>query len=112
MKKSAPDGVLVLIDAFTLRNSKKIIDSIADVRLPAMYDEKSLVTAGGLISYGPDFADLFRRTAIYVDKILKEAKPTDLPVEQPKKFELVVNLKTANQIGLTIPPNVLRERTG
>ncbi len=107
LEKQRPDGVLVLIDAFTLRNSKKIIDSIADVRLPAIYDEKSLVTAGGLISYGPDFADLFRRTATYVDKILKGAKPADLPVEQPKKFELVVNLKTANQIGLTIPPNVL-----
>ena len=107
LQKQRPDGVLVLIDAFTLRNSKKIIDSMANVRLPAMYDEKSLVAAGGLISYGPDFADLFRRAATYVDKIVKGTKPAELPVEQPKKFELVINLKTAKQIGLTIPPNVL-----
>jgi putative ABC transport system substrate-binding protein len=107
LEKQRPDGVLVMIDAFTLRNSKKIIDSIANTRLPAMYDEKTPIAAGGLVSYGPDFADLFRRTAIYVDKILKGAKPADLPVEQPRKFELVINLKTAQQIGLTIPPNVL-----
>jgi len=107
LEKQRPDGVLVMIDAFTLRNSKKIIDSIADARLPAMYDEKSPIAAGGLVSYGPDFADLFRRTAIYVDKILKGARPADLPVEQPIKFELVINLNAANQIGLNIPPNVL-----
>jgi len=107
LEKQRPDGVLVMIDAFTLRNSKKIIDSIAKARLPAMYDEKTPIAAGGLVSYGPDFADLFRRTAIYVGKILKGAKPADLPVEQPVKFELVINLNAANQIGLTIPPNVL-----
>jgi len=107
LEKQRPDGVLVMIDAFTLRNSKKIIDSIANARLPAMYDEKSPIAAGGLVSYGPDFLDLFRRTATYVDKILKGTKPADLPVEQPIKFELVINLNAANQIGLTVPPNIL-----
>jgi len=107
LEKQRPDGVLVMIDAFTLRNSKKIIDSIANARLPAMYDEKSPIAAGGLVSYGPDFLDLFRRTATYVDKILKGAKPADLPVEQPIKFELVINLNATNQIGLTVPPNIL-----
>ena len=76
-------------------------------RLPGMYDDKNFVEPGGLMSYGTDRADLFRRAAIYVDKILKGAKPADLPLEQPTKFELVINLKTAKQIGLTIPPNVL-----
>ncbi len=107
IEKQRPDGVLVMIDAFTLRNSKKIVDSIANARLPAMYDEKSMVIVGGLMSYGDNRADLFRRAATYVDKILKGAKPADLPVEQPIKFELLFNLKTAKQIGLTIPPNVL-----
>ena len=107
LEKQRPDGVLVMIDAFTLRNSKKIIDSIGNIRLPAMYDEKTPIAAGGLVSYGPDFVDLFRRTATYVDKILKGAKPADLPVEQPVKFELVINLNAANHIGLTIAPNVL-----
>jgi putative tryptophan/tyrosine transport system substrate-binding protein len=72
-----------------------------------MYDDKNFVEPGGLMSYGTDRADLFRRAAYYVDKILKGAKPAELPVEQPTKFEFVVNLKTAKQIGLTIPPNVL-----
>jgi len=76
-------------------------------RLPAVYDHKDYTETGGLMSYGPDVPVLFRRAAIYVDKILKGAKPADLPVEQPMKFELVINLKTAKQIGLTIPPNVL-----
>jgi ABC-type uncharacterized transport system substrate-binding protein len=72
-----------------------------------MFDTRQYVRAGGLISYGADLADLFRRSAIYVDRILKGAKPAELPIEQPTRFELVINLKTAKQIGLTIPPTVL-----
>jgi len=75
--------------------------------LPAMYPEIQFSNAGGLMSYGVNTLDLYRRAAVYIDKILKGAKPADLPVEQPTKFEFVINLKTAKQIGLTIPPNVL-----
>ena len=76
-------------------------------RLPAIYAIEQYVEAGGLMAYGVNFTDLYRRAATYVDKILKGAKPADLPVEQPTKFELIINLKAAKQIGLTIPPNVL-----
>jgi putative ABC transport system substrate-binding protein len=85
----------------------QIVTFSAKNRLPAVYEERESVEAGGLMSYGPNRNDLFRRAATYVDKILKGAKPGDLPVEQPTKFEMVINLKTAKQIGLTIPPNVL-----
>jgi putative tryptophan/tyrosine transport system substrate-binding protein len=77
------------------------------VRLPTMYNVREFVDAGGLMSYGPNFLDLYRRTADFVDKILRGAKPTDIPVEQPTTFELVINLKTAKALGLTIPPSVL-----
>ena len=91
----------------TVITEQRIVDFAAKIRLPAMYPDSEFVEAGGLMSYGPNFADLYRRAAMYVDKILKGAKPADLPVEQPTKFELVINLKAAKQIGLTIPPNVL-----
>jgi ABC-type uncharacterized transport system substrate-binding protein len=85
----------------------RIAELAVKSRLPTMYGDRAFVDAGGLISYGPDVPDSFRRAAVYVDKILKGARPADLPVEQPRKFELVINLKTAQQIGVTIPPNVL-----
>jgi putative ABC transport system substrate-binding protein len=86
---------------------KQVVGFALKSRLPSMFVTSEWVDAGGLMSYGPDRTDLARRAATYVDKILKGAKPADLPVEQPTKFELVINLKTAKQIGLTIPPNVL-----
>jgi putative ABC transport system substrate-binding protein len=85
----------------------RIIEGAAKNRIPAIYLDEGYVKAGGLMSYGPDYVYLYRRAAVYVDKILKGTKPADLPVEQPTKFELVINLKAAKQIGLTIPPNVL-----
>jgi putative ABC transport system substrate-binding protein len=88
-------------------NRKKIVELAANHRLPAMYSLREFVDAGGLMFYGPDLLVGYRRAATYVDKILKGAKPADLPVEQPTKFELIINLKAAKQIGLTIPPNVL-----
>ena len=101
-------GALTALRSPMLVNHRKQFLKLAgDNRLPAIYDDRNFVEPGGLMSYGADRADLFRRAAIYVDKILKGTKPADLPVEQPKKFELVINLKTAKQIGLTIPPNVL-----
>src|SRR5262249_10864730 len=86
---------------------KRIVELAAKYRFPAIYPNKEFVDEGGLMSYGADFGDLYRRVAVYVDKILKGAKPADLPVQQPTKFEFVINLKAAKQIGLTIPPDVL-----
>ena len=100
-------AVLVLAGPVMSPHRTEIINLAAKNRLPAMYYRSDYVEAGGLMTYSTSFPDLFRRAATYVDKILKGAKPADLPVEQPTKFELVINLKTAKQIGLTIPPNVL-----
>jgi ABC-type uncharacterized transport system substrate-binding protein len=91
--------------AFTAR--RQFLDFAAKNRLPTMFLNKELVLGGGLMAYSPDFREMFRHAAVYVDKILKGAKPADLPVEQPTKFELVINLKTAKAIGVTIPPSVL-----
>jgi putative tryptophan/tyrosine transport system substrate-binding protein len=101
-------GVLIVLqDSLVIANTQRIIEFAAKHRLPAMYFDSRWIETGGLMSYGPNYPDLFRRAAGYVDKILKGRKPSDLPVEQPKKFEFVINLKAAKQIGLIIPPNVL-----
>jgi putative ABC transport system substrate-binding protein len=92
-------------------NGKRIVGFALKSRLPSMYTNRAPVDAGGLMYYGADLADSYRRVATYVDRILKGAKPADLPVEQPTKFEFVINLKTAKQIGLTIPPEVLARAT-
>jgi len=105
--KGRAGAVLVLAGSLLVTNRKQVIDLAVKTRLPATYFRREFVEDGGLISYGVNFADLDRRAATYVDKILKGAKPADLPVEQPTKFEFVINLKAAKQIGLTIPPNVL-----
>ncbi|TAJ81693.1 ABC transporter substrate-binding protein [bacterium] len=105
--KGRADAVLALGSPFFVLQRTQIAGLAVKSRLPAIYDRREFVDDGGLMSYGTNFADLSRRAATYVDKILKGAKPADLPVEQPTKFELVINLKTAKQIGLTIPPNVL-----
>jgi putative tryptophan/tyrosine transport system substrate-binding protein len=101
------DAMVVLAGTIIIAQRARIADLAIKSRLPSIYERREFVEAGGLMSYGISITDLDRRAAIYVDKILKGAKPGDLPVEQPTKFELVINLKTAKQIGLTIPPNVL-----
>jgi len=95
------------MDPIINANRKRILDFLIRNRLPAIFESKEWVEDGGLISYGPDFPDAIRRAAALTDKVLKGTKPADIPVEQPTKFELVINLKTAKQIGVTIPPNVL-----
>jgi putative ABC transport system substrate-binding protein len=107
LRKERPDGIYVAGGPLMSVNRKRIADFALKSRLPSVYGNKEYVDAGGLLYYGADLVDIYRRAATYVDKILKGAKPAELPVEQPTKFELVVNLKTAKQIGLTIPPNVL-----
>jgi putative ABC transport system substrate-binding protein len=107
LNKERPDGLYVAGSPLLNNNQKRIAGLALKSRLPSVYQSSEAVDAGGLMSYSADLVDSYRRVAYYVDKILKGAKPADLPVEQPKKFELVINLKTAKQIGLTIPPNVL-----
>ena len=107
MTKDRPDGFLALMDPVLNSYQKRILDFLAQNRLPAIFENRTWVEAGGLISYGANYADAHRRAAALMDKILKGAKPADIPVEQPTKFELAINLKTAKQIGLTIPDSVL-----
>jgi putative ABC transport system substrate-binding protein len=107
IKKEHASALSALRNAVTNNYQSRIVDFAAKSRLPAMYPDSEFVEVGGLMSYGPNFADLFRRAATYVDKILKGAKPADLPVEQPMKFEFVINLKTAKQIGLIVPQSML-----
>src|SRR5262245_45465443 len=105
--KHKTGAIIVGIDTLTQSNQRIIIELSAKHRIPAIYPSREFVDAGGLISFGVNYPDLYRRTANFVDKIFKGAKPSDLPVEQPTKFELVVNLKTARDIGLTLPPMLL-----
>ena len=106
-KKERVQALVTLTSPIVNANQKQILEFAAKNRLPAMYGGPEFVDAGGLMFYGPSYADQFRRAAVFVDKILKGTKPADIPVEQPMKFEFVINLKTAKQNGVTIPPNVL-----
>ena len=106
-KQKQVNGILMTSSRSFFAERKRIVDLAVKYRLPMVSPQKEFVDDGGLMSYGTDFADLFRRAAVYVDKILKGAKPADLPVQQATKFEFVINLKAAKQIGLTIPVRVL-----
>jgi putative ABC transport system substrate-binding protein len=107
LAQARPDAFLTTVEPFTGDHRQRIVAFAAQQRLPAMYEEREFVDAGGLMAYGPSIAANYRRAATYVDKILKGAKPADLPVEQPTKFELVINLKTAKALGLSIPQSIL-----
>jgi putative tryptophan/tyrosine transport system substrate-binding protein len=107
VKRDSPDALITVEDPLTIDYRKQIIDTLKDLRLPAIHGVREFVGVGGLMSYGASIADLVRRSAGYVDKILRGAKPGDLPVQQPTKFELLINLKTAKALGLTIPPSLL-----
>ena len=108
MTRARAGALTVLTGIMFLNERRRLVDLTAKNRLPAVYGGRDFVDAGGLLSYGPNLDDLYRRAATYVDNILKGAKPGDLPVEQPTKFELVINLKTAKALGLTIPPSLLQ----
>jgi putative ABC transport system substrate-binding protein len=107
IKEARPDGLIIIPDRFLLTYRASIVRFMAEHRLPGMFPFRQFVEEGGLLAYGPDYTDMYRRAATYVAKILKGAKPADLPMEQPTKFELVINLKTAHTFGLTIPTTVL-----
>jgi len=107
LSKQKPLAVVVTTEPFTQKHRMRILDYMARNGIPAMYEEGRFVEDGGLMSYGPNVRDLFRRSAIYVDKILKGAKPADLPVEQPTKFQLVINVATANALGITVPDSII-----
>ena len=107
MTRQRPDAMFLVADALTTLNRKRFIEFAATQRIPAMYETNLLVRDGGLMSYGPNFEDSFRQAAVYVDRILKGAKPADLPAQQPTRYYLAVNLKTAATLGLTIPPSLL-----
>jgi putative ABC transport system substrate-binding protein len=107
MSKDRPDAFLALMDLTLLSHRNRILDFLARSRVPAIFESKDWVEAGGLMSYGANSADVTRRAAVQMDKIIKGVKPADIPVEQPTIFELAINLKTAKQIGVTIPPNVM-----
>jgi putative tryptophan/tyrosine transport system substrate-binding protein len=101
MHNDRPDAMFLVSDALTSLNRKRIIEFALTAHLPVMYEYREHVDDGGLMAYGPNLREMFKRAAYYIDKILKGARPSDLPVEQPTKFELVINLKTANALGLT-----------
>jgi len=109
MKRAHTDAVILGENTRFRAHRRRIADLAVMHRLPMIVAAKEYAEAGGLISYGTDYPDLFRHAATYVDKILKGAKPADLPIEQPTKFELVINLKTAKALGLTIPPSLLQQ---
>jgi putative tryptophan/tyrosine transport system substrate-binding protein len=105
--KDKPQGLIILADRIFLHNRIRLMDFATQNRLPGVYSYRELVEAGGLMSYGPSYEDLHRRAAIYIDKILKGAKPADLPIEQATKFNLVINRRAAEALGLTIPESIL-----
>jgi putative ABC transport system substrate-binding protein len=107
MTRERAGALTVLSNSLFFNQRRRLVDLAAKNRLPTVYSVREFVDAGGLMAYGPNFAEVYRRAATFVDRILKGAKPADLPVEQPTKFELVINLKTAKALGLTIPPSVL-----
>jgi putative ABC transport system substrate-binding protein len=107
MTQERPDALFIITDVLTVLHRRRIVDFAAQNQLPTMFEGRGPVAAGGLMAYGPNLADQHRRAAYYVDRILKGAKPADLPVEQPMRFELVINRKTAQALGMTIPPMLL-----